>query len=103
MTEAEAHEQALSEDAIAEVAEQTAADVAHDAAVPPPAPTGLKAQAMQVALKGFMKLPPPAQQGVMKGAMKVGPVIAKAGPYKNKILAGTGAVVVLRKLRRRGR
>jgi hypothetical protein len=39
----------------------------------------------------------------MKGAMKVGPVIAKAGPYKNKILAGTGAVVVLRKLRRRGR
>ncbi|HVU71488.1 MAG TPA: hypothetical protein VHE83_00870 [Mycobacteriales bacterium] len=93
----------LSEEAIEEVAEKTAADVAHDAATPPPAPTGIKAQAMQVALKGFMKLPPPAQQGVMKGAMTVGPVIAKAAPHMKKVLAGTGALVVLRKVRHRGK
>ena len=104
MTEADAApEDALSEEAIEVVAEQTAADIAKDSATPPPAPTGIKAQAMQVALKGFMKLPPPAQQGVMKGAMAIGPVIAKVGPYKNKVLAGTGALVVLKKVRSRGR
>ena len=99
----DAFEDVMSEESIEAVAEETAADIANDSATPAPAPTGIKAQAMQVALKGFMKLPPPAQQGLMKGVMAVAPVITKAVEHKNKVLAGTGALVVLRKVRHRGK
>ena len=101
--EGQAPQETLSEDPIEVIGEAAAAEAPAEPTPAPPAPTGLKAQALQVALKGFMKLPPPAQQGVMKGAMKVGPVIAKVAPYRNQVLAATGTLVVLRKVRNRGR
>ena len=66
-----------------------------------PAPDGLKAKAMQVGLKAYMAAPEPVQKATIKVVMKVHPVVAKAQPHAKKILAGTGALLVLRKLTRK--
>lgn len=66
-----------------------------------PAPTGLKKKAGDVGLKLYLASPPKAQTAMLNGFMKAQPVLAKAAPYKTKILAGTGAALVLRRLKRR--
>ncbi|MCU1592857.1 MAG: hypothetical protein JWO12_249 [Frankiales bacterium] len=66
-----------------------------------PAPTGLKAKASAVGLKVYLASPPKAQTAMLNGFMKAQPVVAKARPHGQKILAGTGTLLVLRKLKNR--
>ena len=66
-------------------------------------PTGLKAMASDVGLKVYLKAPPPAQNAMLQGFTRAQPVVAKVSPHTKKILGGGLAVLVLRKLRHRGR
>jgi hypothetical protein len=66
-------------------------------------PTGLKAKASDIGLKVYLKAPPPAQNAMLQGFMKAQPVVAKVSPHRKKILGGAVGVLLLRKLRRRGR
>lgn len=66
-------------------------------------PTGLKAKASDVGLKVYLKAPPPAQNAMLQGFTKAQPVVAKVSPHASKILGGGLAVLLLRKLRHRGR
>jgi hypothetical protein len=68
----------------------------------PVAPTGLKKKAMEVGLKLYLKLPPPAQQKTITVMMKVVPPVQRVAPHAKKIIAGTVAVAVVRTVRRRG-
>ena len=68
-----------------------------------PKPSGLKAKASDVGLKVYLKAPPPAQDAMLKGFTKAQPVVAKLSPHAKKILGGGAAVVLLRKLRHRGK
>ena len=68
-----------------------------------PAPTGLKKKAGDAGLKLYLAAPPMAQTAMLNGFMKAQPVVAKAKPHASKLLAGTGAALVLRRLKSRGR
>lgn len=74
-----------------------------DGTPPAPAPTGLKAQANDLGLKLYLKSPPPAQNAMLKGFLKAQPVIAKVKPHAKKIAGGAVGIVLLRKLKNRGR
>jgi hypothetical protein len=67
----------------------------------PAQPGGLKAKVGEVGLKVYMKAPPKAQNAMLNGFMKAQPVAAKAKRYAKPALIGTGAVLVLRRARRR--
>ena len=67
----------------------------------PPQPTGLKAKANEVGLALFMKAPPKAQNAILQGYTKAQPAIEKAKPLAKPVLAGTAALLALRKVRRR--
>lgn len=66
-------------------------------------PSGLKAKAGEVGLKVYLKAPPPAQNAMLKGYTKAQPVVAKVSPHAKKIVGGGIAVLVLRRLKHRGR
>ncbi|MCW2601586.1 MAG: hypothetical protein JWM02_3415 [Frankiales bacterium] len=66
-------------------------------------PTGLKAKASDVGLKVYLKSPPKAQNAMLQGFMKAQPVVAKVAPHGKKILGAGVGVLLLRKLRHRGR
>ena len=66
-------------------------------------PTGLKAMAGDVALKAYLKAPPPAQNAMLQGYTKAQPVVAKLSPHAKQILGGGLGVLLLRRLRHRKR
>lgn len=68
-----------------------------------PAPTGLQAKANELGLKLYLKSPPPVQNAMLQGFTKAQPVIAKVTPHAKQILGGGVGVVVLRRLRNRGK
>ena len=65
-------------------------------------PSGLKAKAADVGLKAYMKAPPPVQNAMLQGYTKAQPVVAKVSPHAKKIVGGSLAIVLVRKLRHRG-
>lgn len=67
------------------------------------APSGLKAKAADVGLKAYLKAPPPVQNAMLTGYTKAQPVVAKVSPHAKKLLGGGLAIVVVRKLRHRGK
>ena len=71
--------------------------------LPAAKPTGLKAKAGEVGLKVYLKAPPPAQNAMLQGYTKAQPVVAKVSPHAKKIVGGGLAVLVLRRLKHRGR
>jgi hypothetical protein len=66
-------------------------------------PTGLKAKASDVGLKVYLKAPPPAQNAMLQGFLKAQPVVAKVSPHAKKIVGGGVGLLVVRRLRNRGR
>ncbi len=66
-------------------------------------PTGLKAMTSDVALKAYLKAPPRAQNAMLQGYTKAQPIVAKVAPHAKQLLGGGLGVLVLRRLRRRGR
>lgn len=66
-------------------------------------PSGVKAKAADVGLKAYLKAPPPVQNAMLQGYTKAQPVVAKVSPHAKKLLAGGLAIVLVRRLRRRGR
>ena len=69
----------------------------------PAKPTGLKAMASDVGLKVYLKAPPPAQNAMLQGFTKAQPVVAKVSPHAKQIVGAGLGLLLLRKLRRRGR
>lgn len=66
-------------------------------------PSGLKAKAADIGMQAYLKAPPPVQNAMLQGYTKAQPVVAKVSPHAKKLLGGGLALVVVRKLRHRGK